>query len=117
MKISAGRVAGFVANPDPGITAILVYGPNAGLVREHCNSLALCILDDPGDPFRAAELTGAAIMETPTRLADELLALSFGGDRRLVTVRDATDGLTTSLESALDAGVEAEMNAVALIEG
>lgn len=116
MKISAGRVASFVANPDPGIAAILVYGPNAGLVREYCDSLARCVLDDPGDPFRAAELTGAAITETPTRLADELLALSFGGDRRLVTVRDATDGLTKSLESALDAGAEAEMNAVALIE-
>tara|TARA_R110002110_G_scaffold415612_4_gene651959 strand:+ start:35527 stop:36558 length:1032 start_codon:yes stop_codon:yes gene_type:complete len=116
MKISAGRVTGFVANPDPGISAILVYGPNAGLVREHSNSLARKIIDDPSDPFRAAELTGAAIAETPTRLADELLALSFGGDRRLVTVRDGADGLTKSLESALDAGAEANMNAVALIE-
>ncbi len=116
MKISAGRVAGFVANPDPGVAAILVYGPNAGLVREYCDSLGRTILDDPKDPFRAAELTSASIADTPSRLADELLALSFGGDRRLVTVRDATDGVTKSLENALDAGAEAEMNAVALIE-
>lgn len=116
MKISAGRVAGFVANPDPGISAILVYGPNAGLVHEHCDSMARQVLDDPNDPFRATELTGAAITETPTRLTDELLALSFGGDRRLVTIRDATDSLTKHLESALDAGAAAEMNAVALIE-
>ncbi|MEP4378098.1 MAG: DNA polymerase III subunit delta [Alphaproteobacteria bacterium] len=116
MKISAGRVAGFVANPDPGITAILVYGPNAGLVHEHCETLAGRILDNPDDPFQSTELTGAAIGENPTRLADELLALSFGGGRRLVTIRDATDGLTKSIESALDAGAEAGMNAVALIE-
>lgn len=116
MKISAGRVAGFVANPDPGIGAILVYGPNAGLVHEYCDSLAGKIIEDPKDPFGAAELTGAAIAETPTRLADEYLALSFGGGPRLVTVRDATDGITKSLESALDAGAQATTNAVILIE-
>lgn len=116
MKVSAGRVVGFVANPDPSISAILVYGPNAGLVREHCNSIALKALEDPNDPFQSVELTGAALGETPTRLADELLALSFGGGRRLVTIRDATDGITKSLERALDAGAESGINAVALIE-
>jgi DNA polymerase-3 subunit delta len=49
-------------------------------------------------------------------LADEMLALSLGGGRRLVTVRNATDSITKSLESALDAGSESGMNAVALIE-
>ena len=116
MKVSAGRVAGFVANPDPAISAILVYGPNAGLVREHCDSMAGTILEDPDDPFQSVELTGSAMKETSTRLADEMLALSFGGGRRLVTVRDATDSITKSLESALDAGSESGMNAVALIE-
>jgi len=116
MKVSAGRVASFVANPDPAILAILVYGPNAGLVREHCESMAGTILEDPDDPFQSVELTGSAMTETPTRLADEMLALSLGGGRRLVTVRNATDSITKSLESALDAGSESGMNAVALIE-
>ena len=104
MKISAGRVAGFAANPDPAVSAILVYGPNSGLVREYCNGMATRILEDPNDPFQSIELTSAIINETPTRLVDELLALSFGGGRRLVMVRDAADGITKSLESALDAG-------------
>jgi len=116
MKVSAGRIAGFVANPDPAISAILVYGPNAGLVREHCDSIARTILKDPNDPFQSVELTGSAMTDTPTRLADEMLALSLDGGRRLVTVRDATDSITKSLENALDAGSDSGMNAVALIE-
>lgn len=116
MKISAGRVAGFVADPDPGVSAILVYGPNAGLVREHCDNLTRTIVDDPKDPFAVAELTGATVGDNPARIADEMLAMSFGGGRRLVIIRDAIDGVTKSLEGALEAGAEAATNAVAVLE-
>ncbi|HCP00742.1 MAG: DNA polymerase III subunit delta [Alphaproteobacteria bacterium] len=116
MKISVGRVGEFVANPDPAASVVLVYGPNAGLVREHCDNIVRKILDNPSDPFRLAELDAATVGKDPTRLTDELLALAFGGGQRVVIVRDASDGITKSLEGALEAGSELEMNAVALIE-
>lgn len=116
MKISAGRVDGFVANPDPETVACLVYGPNTGLVRERCDALAKHVLDDPNDPFRAAEVSMASLGDNPARLADELLAMTFDGGRRLVVVRDATDSLTKTLEAALDAAAAAESNALVVIE-
>ena len=116
MKISAGRVNGFVANPNPRVTAILVYGPDSGLVREHALTLSRKIVDDPTDPFRMAELTGAVIADTPARLADELLAMAFGGGQRLVVVRDAGDSVTAPLKSALEAATDADANAIVILE-
>lgn len=116
MKISAGRVEGFVSNPDPSVTAILVYGPDSGLVRERSLKLSRQVVDDPTDPFRMAELTGGMISESPARLTDEMLAMSFGGGQRLVLVRDAGDSVTAPLKSALEAASDADANAVVVLE-
>ncbi|MEK9796126.1 MAG: hypothetical protein VW713_05185 [Alphaproteobacteria bacterium] len=71
MKVSAGRVDSFVANPDPSIIAYLVYGPNPGLALERAQRLILTVVEDPSDPFRVAELSPSAISDTPSRLNDE----------------------------------------------
>ena len=107
MKIAAGRVDAFVRAPDPKARAVLVYGPDAGQVRERARALVVGAAGDAADPFRVAELTGAALREDPTRLADEANALSLMGGRRAVWVREATDGLAALLESLLE-GPEAE---------
>ncbi|HYC13217.1 MAG TPA: DNA polymerase III subunit delta, partial [Stellaceae bacterium] len=54
-----GFVTGFIAKPDPKVRAILVYGPDAGLVRERGEALAKAVAQDLDDPFRVAALTGA----------------------------------------------------------
>lgn len=116
MKISAGRVDGFIAQPDPAVRAILIYGPDTGLARERSLALSHQVVDDLSDPFRVAELSGAMVSDTPARLADELLAMSFGGGKRLVVVRDAADGLSAPLKSALESAEDADANAIVVIE-
>ncbi|MCC6467418.1 MAG: DNA polymerase III subunit delta, partial [Alphaproteobacteria bacterium] len=34
MKIQPGKVETFLAKPDAAVRAVLLYGPDAGLVRE-----------------------------------------------------------------------------------
>lgn len=102
MKIAAGRVDGFVRAPDPKARAVLVYGPDAGQVREHAKALVVGAAGDAADPFRVSELTAASLREDPTRLADEANAMSLMGGRRAVWVRDATDGLAALFEALLD---------------
>lgn len=102
MKISAGRVQGFIKQPDPACRAVLVYGPDRGLVRERAEALAAGVVDDPGDPFRTAELTGDEIKSDPARLGDEARALSFSGGRRVVRVRGAGDGVADIVADFLD---------------
>lgn len=91
MKIAGAGIAAFLRKPDPNARAVLVYGPDIGMVRERAEMLCRTVVDDLGDPFRVAELTGAILADDPARLADEAAALALTGRRRVVRVRDATD--------------------------
>ena len=91
MKLPAGRIAGFLRSPDPDIRAVLLYGPDAGLVRERADALGRTIAPDLRDPFRVADLTGAVLVTDPARLYDEAAQISLMGGRRLVRVREIGD--------------------------
>ena len=93
MRLPAGQVEGFLRRPDPQISAVLLFGPDAGLVRERADALARAICPEPQDPFRIAELTPATLGADPARLADEAAQISLMGGRRVVRVRDAGDAL------------------------
>src|SRR6516164_9522059 len=93
MKLPAARVAAFLQQPDPAIRAVLLYGPDAGLIRERADTLARGVCPDLKDPFRVADLMAAALAADPARLADEAAQLSLGGGQRVVRVRGAGDAL------------------------
>ena len=95
MKLTGSRVAGFLRRPDPEVRAVLLYGPDAGLVRERAAGLARSVCPDLQDPFRVADLTGAALTADPARLADEAAQISLMGGRRVVRVREAGDAQAT----------------------
>jgi DNA polymerase-3 subunit delta len=83
------------------VPAALVYGPDAGLVKERLDRLAKTVLPDLSDPFRLIDITMAMLKEDPARLADEIAAISMIGGRRVVRVRDAGDALAGPLQSWL----------------
>lgn len=91
MKVPPRQIAAFLKRPDPSARAILVYGPDTGLVRERAEVLARTVLERLDDPFRVAELVASALADDPARLADEAAAISFTGGRRVVRVREAGD--------------------------
>ena len=106
VKITASRVNGFLLQPGPEIASILLFGPDQGLVRERAEILALNVVDDLSDPFRVAELTGAAIKSDPPLLADEAAQLSMTGGRRVIRVVYATDGISENLKDFLGTATE-----------
>jgi DNA polymerase III subunit delta len=91
VRLSSGQVENFLRRPNPETRAVLLYGPDAGLVRERANALGRTIIADLSDPFRVADLTGAALTADPARLYDEAAQISLAGGRRLVRVRDVSD--------------------------
>ena len=101
VKISAGNTQSFLAGPPGAIHAVLVYGPDSGLVRERGKALIHAIVDDPSDPFRVVELSPASLRDDPAILADESAAMSLTGGRRVVSIRDATDGNAGAFEEFL----------------
>ncbi len=57
VAFKAAEVESFMARPDPDKLIVLVFGPDAGLVRERVAALVRSCVDDPSDPF------GFAILE------------------------------------------------------
>ena len=102
VKVQAGRADSFAKSPDKKTQAILVYGPDSGLVRERAKILLNSVLNGDNDPFRIADLDAATLKSDPARLADEVASMSLTGGRRVVKVRDATDALSQLVEGFLD---------------
>lgn len=92
MKIPPARCHGFVRNPDPDLHAVLIYGPDSGLVRERAEALVTAVAGTLDDAFRIAEIAAPDLRDDPARLWDEAAALSLTGGRRVVRVRNGSDG-------------------------
>ena len=101
VQVPTARIAAFLDRPDPHIRAVLLYGPDAGLVRERADRLARSVCRELADPFRVAELSEPLLADDPARLADEAAQLSLAGGRRVVRVRGAGDGLARLFASFL----------------
>lgn len=101
MKVKASDADRFARKPDAKILAVLVYGPDAGLVRERMNELAKSVVDDLADPFRIADLSDGDLRQDPARLADEAAAISMLGGRRVVRVRGAGDSVAKIFDGFL----------------
>src|SRR2546423_1790242 len=93
MRLAGARVEAFMRRPDPDVRAVLLYGPDAGLVRERAESIARTVCPDLHDPFRVADLAAAVLVADPARLVDEAAQISLMGGRRVVRVREAGDAL------------------------
>src|ERR1700727_1187278 len=81
------EIDAYLARPDPGRPIILLYGPDAGLVRERAEALLASAGDDPGDPFSLVRLDGDELSAEPSRLVDEALTIPLFGGRRAIRVR------------------------------
>jgi DNA polymerase III subunit delta len=81
------EIDAFLARPDPRRPIILLYGPDAGLVRERAEALLASAVDDPSDPFSLVRLDGDELSAEPSRLVDEALTIPLFGGRRAIRVR------------------------------
>ena len=106
MKISAGASDRFVAKPDPAVVAVLLYGPDRGLVQERAERLAKTVVETLDDPFRVVDLNASVLVSDPARLADEAAAQSLMGGRRVVRVRAAGNDLGLSAGVYRFAGID-----------
>ena len=98
--------------------AVLIYGNDAGSVRERSDILARQVVADLKDPFNFIELSDGDLKEEPGRLVDEAAALSFMGGERVVRVRGSGGPVDTAgklLITALDNG-SLNPNALTIIE-
>jgi len=101
MKLQGKAIDAFLRHPDPKVRAVLLFGPDAGLVRDRADTLGKTVCPDLSDPFRVADFLGRALVEDPARLPDEAAAMALTGGRRLIRVRDAEDVTTNAFAAFL----------------
>ncbi|WP_419903189.1 DNA polymerase III subunit delta [Kiloniella sp.] len=105
MKIAPAKADVFSKSPDSLIRAVLVYGPDEGLVQERSKNLLMSVVDDPLDPFRIVDLDNDQLKKQPALLSDEAAAISMMGGRRVVKIRSAGDALAPLIKEFLQSPV------------
>ena len=96
------EIDAFLARPDSGRPIILLYGPDAGLVRERADALIASAVDDPNDPFSLVRLDGDELSAEPSRLVDEAMTIPMFGGRRAIRVRAGSRSFASGVDTLAD---------------
>ena len=99
--IKSSDVDRFIARPDPALPIVLVFGPDAGLVRERVDALVRASVDDPNDPFALARIEGEDLSANPTRLVEEAHTVPLFGGRRAVLVKAGSRNIAAAVETVI----------------
>ena len=87
MKITGARQIRFLGAPPPDIIGVLLFGPDRGRVQSRGAEVAKILVPDVDPTFGAALITADDLTSDPTKLADEMSAMSLLGGGRLVRLR------------------------------
>ncbi len=112
VALKSGETDAFIARPDPRRPIALVFGPDAGLVRERVDALIKTAVDDPSDPFALARLDGDALADEPSRLVEEAHTVPLFGGRRAVWVKAGGRSFVEAVEAVLAAPPAADCRIV-----
>ena len=100
MKIAPRDIDACVRTPG-AYAAALIYGTDAGQVRQRAASLAESWLGKNPDPMASAEFTPEKLAEYPGLLADELAAMSLMCPKRVVMLREADNDSLPAITEAV----------------
>lgn len=96
------EIDAFLARPDPARPIILLYGPDAGLVRERADVLMASAVDDPNDPFSLVRMEGDELAAEPSRLVDEAMTVPLFGGRRAIRIRAGSRNFASGIDTLAD---------------
>jgi DNA polymerase-3 subunit delta len=96
----------FLARPDPARPIILLYGADAGLVRERAEALVKSAVDDPNDPFSLVRMDGDDLAAEPSRLVEEAMTIPMFGGRRAIRVRAGSKSFASAIDTLAEMSVK-----------
>lgn len=101
MKLNPQDIDGFMRAPKAAAAA-LIYGTDAGQVRQRAAAMAEHWLGKNADPMAQVEFTVDQLKEDPATLSDELAAMSLMCPRRVIMVREAEDTMLAAVTEAME---------------
>ena len=84
VAVRANQAAAFLAKPDPQIKAVLLYGPDSGLVSERAHDLTRRFAARNNPPGEIVRLDDGDLENDPDRLDVELLTIPMFGGAKIV---------------------------------
>lgn len=93
----------FAARPDKSRPIVLLYGPDAGLVRERAERIIRASVDDLNDPFALVRLEGDDLASNPSRLLEEAHTIPLFGGRRAIWIKAGSRNFAPAVEPLLSA--------------
>lgn len=100
--LKASEVERFLKRPDVDEGVCLVYGPDAGMVREVAQRLVRHFGGADAGSMNLVTLDGGEVDSDPGRLLVEAKTSSLFGDKRVVRVRGAGKGAVMGVTELLD---------------
>jgi DNA polymerase-3 subunit delta len=102
MKLGYRDIDAQVKKLSPSYLAVLIFGPDEGLVRERAIKIAKQISKDLSDPFLVANLNPDTLKSEPALLTDEVAAISMMGGRRVIRIDGAAENVTKAAAAFLE---------------
>ena len=103
VALKSQDIDGFIARPDPARPVVLIFGADAGLVRERAEAIVQKSVDDLRDPFALVRLDGDALSGNPSRLVEEAHTVPLFGGRRAVWLKAGGRSVAPAVETLLAA--------------
>ena len=88
-QLKAHEIDAWLKQPRPGTPAVLIYGPDRGLVSERAQRFAALSGLPLDDPFSAVRMEAVDLEKTPGRLLSEADTIAMFAAKRLLWVRNA----------------------------
>ncbi|GLQ35402.1 DNA polymerase III subunit delta [Amylibacter marinus] len=113
MKLAGPKANAYFAKPDPAHHAILIFGNDSMRVALRRQELILALVGKNADEeMRLTRISAAELRKEPALVLDGLKASGFFPGPRVVFVEDAGDGLTKTIQGALDDWCEGDATLV-----
>ena len=103
VALKSQDVDAFITKSDPARPIVLIFGADAGLVRERAEAIINKSVDDVRDPFALVRLEGDALAGDPSRLVEEAHTIPLFGGRRAVWVKAGGRSVAPAVEALIAA--------------
>lgn len=104
VAIKANQASSFLAKPDPKTKAVLLHGPDAGLVNERAQRLAQLIASRETPAGEIVRLDDSDLESDPDRLGVELLTVPMFGGGKIVRASSGRRINAAALAPFVEAG-------------
>lgn len=104
MKISNQNIDKFLSRDFQNYNAILLYGPDLGLVSDHCDKIIRKAIDTDlaTASLNKIKLQYKEVCANPSILIEELMSMSFFGNKKIVIIENVEGILPKALQEILE---------------